>query len=182
MKYPKILTFHRSLVIDYLQDLCDAGGNKIAYLYFDYKKPRRHTIHSSILPKPIERLFQRYQKTKSLPQWLELIEFFIDTYLVSEIFIILNALDECDKDENRDALLDLIRDLRLAQVRLSATSRQFPDHVMSAFVGPPIIEVGASENDSFENLTKKIGKASHLTSTINESLTREITTTIIEKA
>lgn len=185
-------------MIDYLQGMCEMGEDKIAYLYVDYK---RHSEQNAVLvascllkqilcqypssPKPALELFKKFQEKKALPQWSTIRSILIETCSDNrngKHFIVIDALDEYDKGEDRGEMLKLIRELRKANVRLFATSRPFPDDIMNCFTGASTVEVGASESDLVGYIEGKIHEATQLRAVMKKKLVKEITNTIVEKA
>lgn len=103
-------------------------GSAIAYFYFDFNdamKQKAHSCLSSILahlcakvndiPGELETLYNRYYGTKQKATTAELIPLLkamATTYTFDDIYIVLDAVDECPKGEEREGLLDLIAEIR----------------------------------------------------------------------
>jgi hypothetical protein len=178
--------------------MCEINGDKIAYIYFDYKKQSEQTpvkVVSCLLkqflsqypsvPRPARDLFNKFKGGLNMPQWSQILAIFVDICsdgLAGKHFLVIDALDECSEGENRGPILRLIRAVREAKVRLFATSRPFPDDIMNAFTCASMVEIGASETDLSDYLAMKIGEATRLRSIMKKKLVEEIIKTIIEKA
>jgi len=72
---------------------------------------------------------------------------------LGSVFIIIDALDECNESEHRRPVLGFIQRLReIQRVRVFATSRYYPGDIHHAFCTDPRIAVKANQSD----LTKYI--------------------------
>jgi hypothetical protein len=65
----------------------------------------------------------------------------------SPVFIILDALDECDAAENRAPILELIKALKLSRAQTLITSRPYPADVHKLLGDCPQVLVEASDKD-----------------------------------
>jgi hypothetical protein len=152
-------TMLSSLVIDHLRKANDHQGAGIAFLYCNYKKYREQRpveLLSALLrqlvqglpsvPKLVQDLYENHTRTKSRPS-LEEISATIRGVLGSypEVFIIIDALDECP-DEHRDILLSRLKTLQIPTVKLMITSR--PNiSISSEFENALVLPIKAHQED-----------------------------------
>ncbi|KAF2180392.1 hypothetical protein K469DRAFT_278267 [Zopfia rhizophila CBS 207.26] len=132
-------TYISSVIIDHLEDLAGRKNNPVLYFYFDYREQSEQTpfkilqtllrqLLSTYSHVPSEasseaaELQQRILKKQGLPGWQDLKTLFIDLCGLSEVFIILDALDECDAIDNRRPIIELIQDIKNSGARLLVTS------------------------------------------------------------
>jgi hypothetical protein len=151
-----------SVIIDHLQDRVVHTGGRVLYFYFDYPKKSEQTplkILATLLkqlittdqgvPEGASKLFENIVSGKGLPSWNLLVNAFIGTCAHSEeVFLILDAMDECDEHKNRSDILDLLDRLEeQSQLRILITSRSYPSDIKEAFAEYPEIVIQASDSD-----------------------------------
>ncbi|KAI1135672.1 hypothetical protein F5Y05DRAFT_167876 [Hypoxylon sp. FL0543] len=132
----------------------------IAYLYFNFRRQTEQKVidlESSLLkqlaqsqpslPGAVKDLYNRHKQRRSRPSEDELLEALRSiTTLYSRVFIIVDALDECETSQ-REKLLSGLFDLQEEQgVNILATSRFIPE-IVGRFTSCKSLEIRASEED-----------------------------------
>lgn len=137
-------TLQMSILVSYLlHKFQDDQTASVVYLYFDYKQQQQKTeyllanmvkqicqkLMRGGLPTQVQELYEQHEKTSTRPLIKELSKVLISLIkLFSRVFIIIDALDECeDHDGNRTRLLDQLFSLQKeTHLNLFATSRAIP--------------------------------------------------------
>ena len=151
----------------------------IAYLYCNFKQRDEQNIRDlltsllkqlcqemSTLPESVKEFYNHHKSSSIRPrpdQFSQVLCSVASMY--SRVFIVIDALDECDsKDDCRARLLEEMLKLRIkARVNLFATSR--PTEVPQCFEEGPSLEIRATEEDvrkylrgNFPRLPKFVGQ------------------------
>jgi hypothetical protein len=137
------------------------------------------------VPNAANDLFKRAEKGQPLPGWAELVSVLHNLCSVSpeEIFMVFDALDECEEHRHREHILDLIEGLEGSNLRILATSRSFPPDITGTFEFHPQIEIEATDSDIQAYLREKITKSKRRVSRfLNEALREHIIKTITDKS
>ena len=95
----------------------------------------------------------RYGTRPSFPELLEIVEHVISEY--SRVFIIIDALDECQKDV-RDTLVDELRKLQHEHNVMLMASSRFVDNIPPTFLNAPQVVIRARNEDVESYLDSKI--------------------------
>lgn len=133
-----------STIVEHMKQHCEKPGFALAYFYFDFndaEKQRVSNLVSSLLaqlcnklddlPEQLKVLYkgcnegQQRAAMRELKTMLSLV-----VKNLEDVFIVVDALDECPKDGERGELLELIREIEswsLSNFHLLVTSRQEPD-------------------------------------------------------
>ena len=165
------LTQYSSLVIDRLRH--DHIGQKIAigFVYFDYRDQGSQSLENavasllrqvvsqkSVLPPPLEELYKELGKQKRKPQIQDLEHILLHICQdFDQVFIPIDALDECDEAMRRKHFLPFLAALqKIPSIRLFVTSRPYPEDIRKALDPAPQIHVQASDADLRMYLRKKI--------------------------
>ncbi|CAD6591949.1 MAG: hypothetical protein ASARMPREDX12_005515 [Alectoria sarmentosa] len=160
-----------SLVIDRLRD--DHVGQKvaIAFIYFDYRDSesqslenvvasllRQVTSQKSILPIPLVELYTKLREQNRKPQIQDLELTLLHVCQdFDQVFIPIDALDECDEAMRRIHFLPFLATLqKTPRIRLFVTSRPFPEDIWKALDPVPQISVQASDADLRKYLRRRI--------------------------
>ena len=118
----------------------------IAYFYFDFNSGEKQNVsnclsslvvqichQSGLVPKVLEELYEKCSNGNQQPAPCDLIKV-IRTYATGgdsqDIYVVLDALDECPKGDLRDEVLNLITDLcswSPSNIHMIVTSRQESD-------------------------------------------------------
>lgn len=151
-----------SVIIDHLQDRVIHTGGRVLYFYFDYRQQSEQTplkILATLLkqliatyqgvPEGASKLFEHVVSGKDLPSWTLLVDAFIGICAQSEeVFLVLDAMDECDEHKNRSHILDLLECLEeQSQLRILITSRSYPSDIKEAFAEYPEVVIQAPDSD-----------------------------------
>lgn len=183
------------MVIEHLRGTFTDQGVAIAFFYFDYRDQdyqssanvvasilKQLASHKSTLPVPIAELHERFGKQRDHPQLQDLQTTLLLTCReFRQIFIIIDALDECDAKRHRKSFLKVLKDLENTSARVFVTSRPHPDDIKQTLCASPRITVEANDSDIRKYLAHKIGQDGD-TDLIDEPLKEEIVTTIADRA
>ena len=192
------LRISSSVVVDHLDDRVKLGGGGLLYFYFDYKRQLEQTpfnilvtllrqllsTHSNF-PNAASDLYKRIQKGQGLPAWRDLMKAFrnICTGFSEELFLVFDALDECDEKAHREPILDLLEFMSKSNVRVLVTSRPYPPDINDAFANYPQIVIEAADADIRAFLLEKITKCRwKISRFIDEALRQEIIQLITAKS
>ena len=166
----------------------DHGGktNAIAFVYFDYRDRgslslenivasllRQVASQGSVLPVSLVTHYTKFIEQNRKPgiQDLELTLLHVSQDF-NQIFIAIDALDECDEEMRRKLFLPFLAALQKApRIRLFITSRPHPEDIGKALGAAPQVTVEASDADLRKYLQKKIeesGSAEILTRNLGD--------------
>ena len=183
-----------AVVIDHL---CQRYENEtsvgIAYIYCDFKRSHEQThpdLIASILkqltqqrasiPENVRRFYDRHEKFQRLPSIKELSEE-LETVigLFAKVFIVIDALDECQEIE----LVPLLTELSILQerqsIKLLVTSR-YPQ-ILTRFSQYQTLEIRAQYEDIFEYVQVRVEQFQKFVSqdrNLQEKIAAEIATAI----
>ncbi|KAE8448932.1 hypothetical protein EG329_008728 [Mollisiaceae sp. DMI_Dod_QoI] len=184
-----------SLVIDQLRRTFAGQDVAVAFFYFDYRSQDYQTpanviasllkqivAQSSILPPSASELYEKFKKQRDCPQFQEL----QNTPLLvlrdfSRLFLVIDALDECDAKKHRKPFLKVLKDLESTSAKVFVTSRPHPDDIKKSLCSCPKIKVEASDEDIRKYLAHKIEQDGD-TDLIDEKLKDEIVSSITNGA
>lgn len=175
-------------------------GSAIAYFYFDFNDPMKQKVHSCLssilahlcanindIPGELETLYNKYygtMQTATADELVPLLRAMAVTNKFDDIYIVLDAVDECPKGDERDELLDLIVEIRSwtdSRCHLLISSREEPDikRVLTPLLTTPAVSIQgpevASDIDVYINsqLTGRLAKFSdEVQSEIKTTLSR----------
>ncbi|KAL4947847.1 hypothetical protein BDW69DRAFT_105504 [Aspergillus filifer] len=156
-------TLITATVVDHVHSTFqDDPGVGIAYLYCNF---RQHDVQrvddmlanllkqlaqlQSPLPGTVVALYDRHQKNRTRPLLADILETLHSVAIAyRKVFIIVDALDECNKSgDNRAKFLKEIFQLQKnSGINIFATSR-FDDDIASAFDGNPCLPISANPGD-----------------------------------
>lgn len=197
-QYTDIAQCDSSVVIDELFVAAKAATNDyvVSFFYFDYNKqvdqtPLRvlqtllHQILSthSRIPPVAEKMAEDLMVGKPLPSWKDIQELFIN--LCSDgrpVFIVLDALDECDAVANRKPILELIKAIKTSPARLLVTSRPYPPDVDEVLGDCPQVLVEASDKDIEKYVLEQIEENVEMRRMLDDGLKRVIVDSILDKS
>jgi hypothetical protein len=150
-------------VIDHLSNYhSETSKNNagVAHIYINYKEQASQGL-SNILGSLIKQLYQQLpQGHESLPR-LENItkdgrtpsreELFVALVEISKQFnqkyIVFDALDECDRQNQRQTLLTMLHRMGEAGFRIFMTSRRYAEDIEDSFRNVPSIQIIAHNDD-----------------------------------
>lgn len=178
----------RSLVVDHLRDDLSHHNAVVAHLYCNYREHEEQsaekmiasllkqlTISNPNIPQAVAELHRKFGQQKRQP----LQQDFEQTFLLmcehyKRIFIIIDALDECDATHKKGLLkfLNLIQ--RKSSVRIMVTSRLFPDNVLRHLDTACSINISAHETDLRKYILQEIDNSDNV-DVIDDDFRHEIT-------
>jgi hypothetical protein len=153
-------TMMSAITVDYLQNKIQTADVGVAYLYCNYKGQADQTASSLLaailkqlvqdqtsIAEPLSKLYDHHEVRRTRPSLKEthnVLQSVLAGY--SRVYVVIDALDECDSD-HRLELLSKLRSLQSkADLRLMATSRFLPV-ITEEFNGVPQLEVQADDAD-----------------------------------
>jgi Cdc6-like AAA superfamily ATPase len=153
-------TMVAAIAIDHLLNTAQNNAHGTAYVYCNYKAQEEQDVSSMLAAilkqlvsgrppavEHIERLHQKHANRGTKPSLEEIINALRDVLAhYPYVFVIIDALDECQSATRRQ-LLAKLRDLQAGRdVRLMVTARSMPD-IEDAFRTALRLEVQASRED-----------------------------------
>lgn len=151
-------------------------GSAIAYFYFDFNDPMKQKVHSCLssilahlcakideIPGKLETLYNKYYGTRqkaTADELIPLLKAMVTTNKFNDIYLVLDAVDECPKGDERVELLDLIAEIRSwtdSRCHLLISSREEPDikRVLTPLLTTPAMSIQgpqvASDIDEYIN-------------------------------
>jgi hypothetical protein len=183
------------LVVDHLRSTFIDQDVATAFFYFDYRDQdyqspanvvasilKQVASCKSSLSRPIVELYERFEKQQGRPQLQDLKATLLLTCReFHHIFMIFDALDECDAKEHRKSFLEFLKDLEKSSIRVFVTSRPHPYDIKQYLDASPKIMIEASDSDIKKYIAYKIDQGGD-TDLIDEPLKEEIVTTIVNGA
>ena len=182
------LRISSSVVVDHLDDRVKLSGGRLLYFYFDYKRQSEQTAFNILVtllrqllstfsnfPNAASDLYKRLDKGQGLPGFKDLMTTFRNICASSseEVFLVFDALDECDEKAHREPILDLLEFMSGSNVRVLITSRPYPPDINDAFANYPQIVIEASDADIRAFLLEKITKSRRKSSRFIDMALRE---------
>jgi hypothetical protein len=98
------------------------------------------------------------------------------------VFIVLDALDECDEATNRGTIVDFIKEIKKSRACLMVTSRPYPSDIDDLLGDCHQVLVEASDSDIRAFVLDQIAKSKRMSKIIDKQLREEIVTSIIAKS
>ncbi|RPB01624.1 hypothetical protein L873DRAFT_1675556 [Choiromyces venosus 120613-1] len=152
-------TFISSLVIDHLQSSIRKTGEAIAYIYFEYQnqtQQRPIDVVASLvqqlvsqlprIPQEVEARYKEMRPKSPASEDLTRILFSMPKHF-PQVFIVCDALDECDEKTQREDLLPLFRLMNDKGFRLFLTSRPHPEDIQQSLCYATKLNLSAPETD-----------------------------------
>ena len=155
----------------------------IAYIYCDYKRQQEQKLEDLLksllkqlvqkqpsMPESIKSLYKHHRDRGTSPPLVEILRVLYSVVAnYSRVFIIIDALDECQaSDGNRSRLLSEIFNLQVkTKVNFFATSRFIPE-VMDIFQRSMMLEIRASNEDVLRYVDGRISQSKRLQSIISK--------------
>lgn len=148
----------RSIVMDHLDNHIGSQNCDIAYIYFDAQDQEQQKsenvfasllkqliLHSKYESSMINNIYHRHLARKIIPDFNEFLDSIISVCkLLSEIFIVLDTLDEAEKDYRCKVLMDLSHIFE--RVKILTIDRPHIA-VLEYFKFSSIIEIQARDDD-----------------------------------
>lgn len=166
-----MINSNRSLVIDHLRIERSDQDSALVFAYFDYRDQESQSaenvvasfLKQAVSTRPIisKTVLDTFRDQKSLdqrPRLQDLERLFSHVCQeIGRVFIIVDALDECDETKHRKTFLDVLGNLcNVPQIKLFVTSRHHPQDIKSAFDSVPQLPIQAHEIDLRRYLNDKI--------------------------
>ncbi len=169
---------------------------KIAYVYCDYKDQAAQTASNlvaclvrqiigqpKVLPQQLAALGEDLEiqnRRPSLNDLKRLLLALCSQY--TRIFIVVDALDECEAAHERRLLLPILESLPDARTRLFVTSRPNNEDISQTFRKASRITIAAPESDLRRYITERIEERKDFASKLTPDLKESITSTIPARA
>jgi hypothetical protein len=150
----------------------EASSNNVgvAHIYFNYKEQGSQGI-SNILGSLIKQICQQLPQLSQLPPQLENLtsggrtpseeELFLALVEMSKKFfqtyLVFDALDECDREIQRETLLPMLHRMGENGFRVFMTSRRYADDIEERFRNVPSIEIVAHDDDIKSYIYERLG-------------------------
>lgn len=188
-----------SVVVDFLARLPNRGNGKprVLYFYYDYKYQEKQTpsnvlscllrqllsTHTSI-PDVAANFAEDVTESGGYPSWESLTRTFLSVCSQEgPVFVVLDALDECDENKNRRSMLWLLQRLMSTAVRTFVTSRPHCPDINDMLTPCTQIEIEASESDIRAFLHAEIDYERRISKKVFEAaLVEDIVLTILQKS
>lgn len=131
-----------STIIEHIKEHEEKPGIALAYFYFDFSDTEKQKVSNLLsslivqlcnklvdLPEKLKNLHKKREKDRPSMQELKVALSWMMSGL-EDVFMVIDALDECPKNSEREVLLELIGEIKSwspSNLHLLATSRQEPD-------------------------------------------------------
>jgi len=172
------------------------ASSAVLFFYFDYSKQASQTPHRvlqtllhqilstySRIPRQASILARELMAGRPLPSWEDMQDLFIDLCSQgSPVFIVLDALDECDAKDNRKPILKLIKAIRASSARLLVTSRPYPPDVNESLGDCPKISVEAHPEDIERYVLEQIDENVEMREMLDDELRKSVVEFILTKS
>ncbi|KXH49871.1 hypothetical protein CNYM01_08064 [Colletotrichum nymphaeae SA-01] len=189
-------TIMTSVIIDHLiHRFRDDPRVGIAYIYCNFKDTERQDCHDllsslakqlaqscSPFPQSLGTLYNTHHKRRTLRTIQETVDMLqIISSCYERVFIVVDALDECDRNARQTFLREIRRLQQRSQVNIFATTREIPEILGSKeFANSISVEIRAIKEDVLRYTSDRM---THMQSFVrnNLDLQNEIRDTIAEK-
>lgn len=136
-------------------------GYGVAYIYFDYQErdcQKPHQVLGSLvrqlagqivdLPTDLEKLHDKLEAGGKRAKFEELYNVFLETFgSFSHVFLVFDALDECDPHSQLKDILPLLHRMGKDGASLFVTSRQYQENIQQSFRQWAKVELSAQRED-----------------------------------
>ncbi|KAL8754352.1 MAG: hypothetical protein Q9184_005138 [Pyrenodesmia sp. 2 TL-2023] len=179
-----------SLVVDDLRDMASSGLATVAHVYLDYRDREHQSLEQMVasilhqvasaqpkLPTAVTDLYETFGKRAKTPNLQDLVQALRSaTRDQAQVFLVIDALDECDAKLRRQFLnvLDSLKD----SISIFVTSRPHIQEIKEAFGSTPSIEIKAHRSDLRRCISYEI-EASDWRDDLDERYRNEIADKII---
>ena len=135
------------------------------------------------LPEPVLELYKKLSNLEKRPQQLHLEQAIVSTCeKYDRVFIIIDALDECDAKNHRKDFLNALKTLRThSNFSIFVTSRLYPEDIKKDLKGAPQIIIGAHDDDLERYISREIERSDNIDE-IDEDFKTEIITRVSQAA
>lgn len=157
-------------MIDHILGLAQTVNYGVGYVYFDYmERDQQKPIYvlASFLKqlagqipsicKELEIFYDKLLAQQRRPRFEELYTILLATIKsFSRVFLIFDALDECDQEDQRKELLPFFHRLANYGISVFLTSRPHPDDIHSSLHNATMIELSAKKEDIGSYIQQRI--------------------------
>lgn len=183
-------------MVDRLRDTFLEQNVAIAHLYFNYRDQKHQSTENmtasllkqlamakAALPQSVVELYQRLKSQQRKPQQQDLEQTILTTCRnFDRVFIIIDALDECDENNHRKPFLEFLNKLRYnSSSNIFVTSRPYPDDVKKVFEGSSKIMIKADDSDLRKYISREI-QCSEAADDIDDNFKKEIVEKVVQGA
>lgn len=183
-------------MVDHLKDSLVNTKAAFAHFYFNYQNRDRFSaeivfrsllkqllIFCAKLPKQILELHRRaksQERPLQLEDLVQALQFICADF--DHTFLIIDALDECDKEQRKAILRGLSSLQKKSSIRIFLTGRpHLDDDIRRSFGAPLQVEIGAADSDLEIYLSMKIDDSDNV-DVIDEDFKAEIVVKITQGA
>ncbi|RBR20099.1 uncharacterized protein FIESC28_05378 [Fusarium coffeatum] len=185
-------TFIAATIIDHLQQqFRDDPDIAVIFIYFDFNRQYEQTADNLIAslvkqltrlrPGALSRLYQDHQRNQTKPSWEEILKtLHTVTASYTKVFLVIDAVDECQNNGTRKLFLQAIFDLQ-AQTSTSilGTSRHDTE-IQQRFQNSTVLEIHAGNHDIERYIDGNMHKLPQFVEN-NHELSSKIKTEIINR-
>lgn len=186
----------RSLAIDHLTSNFKTQDVGVSYFYFDYREQDIQTpayfvasllkqlaVQKACFPPPLLELYEKFKTESSQTLTTELSQVVKQVGITFDrLFVIIDALDECDGKRHRKEILRILKNLRVPPFRIFVTCRPHPQDIKQHFESATRIHVEASERDLRCFCSRMIDDNENVSELVDEALREDILFTISRNA
>lgn len=179
-----------------MRQLGSVGSRITLFFYFDYKRQGEEDpvkflqtlLHQLLarsppIPPQASEILNRIVTNNEMPSWDELRNVFMSICNASgNVFLILDALDECDEAVSRGPVIRILNDLKKSKARLLVTSRQFAPDINQLLESCDTIQVEAATSDIRAYLLDRIYDSPRASRLMDDSLRDEVVSSILAKS
>jgi len=185
-----------SVIIDYLKQCRAMGFHATLFFYFEYSRQGEEgpitflqtLLHqlvsrSPFIPPDISKLLTEAYKRRELLSWDELKAAFIGLCEASsKVFLVLDALDECDETSNRQPVIQLLEALKRSKVRILITSRRFAPDIDQLLGHCCNIMVQTADSDIRAYIVNQIARSPRASRLMSEALRDSVISSTLAKS
>lgn len=189
-------TVMSSIVIDHLNEKFAGQNVGAVYFYCDFNNPQSQSavnilacllkqlaLANSSVMASVTRLYEKHRMMDTYPDVLELEKTFLNACQGNQrMFLVVDALDECDVDTHRELLLKVLENLKGSSIRMFLTSRPHPDDIRELFQDSPQITIEASSEDIERYVRATIEESGKASRIMGNDLKEEVVVKIRDEA
>lgn len=161
---------YRSLAVDQLREYFAEQNVVVIHQYFNYRDQADQTTEKTIasllkqlavaghgVPKPVSELYRKFKTQERRPQLQDLEQAFLLTcQTFDRVFVIIDALDECDVKHRKPFLRSLSHLQSDRPISILVTSRSYEDYVNKLFGSCPRMKIHAHEGDLRKYVSRQV--------------------------
>lgn len=184
-------------IIDHLTRFGTETPHVTLFFYFEYKRQAEEdplkvlqTLFHQLLVKSrstsadVSGMLSRAARQKELLSWDELKAAFVGQCNASggTVYLVLDALDECDERTNRAPMIRLLDELKKCSARILITSRQFAPDIDRLLSDCDTITIEAAASDVRAYLVDHIARSPRAARLMDEALKERVIGDILSKS